>query len=217
MSNIRGVLDDLKGLTIQVQDRIVGSLNPYLSSAFANALVLGGIVLAAIQFRPEFFVGGALPVGFVHEHAVVPAFDLLERVTEGFEEVLIGSNDGSIHVELDHRLSFADGSNLAFVIGGGQRAFADVLQYVDDFIRTPVSPEDRRVRVLDPNLFPTLSSSPAFAITGLAPTEFFPKCYGFCLILRSLSGSLIHENAYVSANQLGSAEADKSLELFIDL
>jgi hypothetical protein len=38
----------------------------------------------------------------------MPAADLVQGVTDRLEEVLLGADDGAVHVEFDHGLRFAD-------------------------------------------------------------------------------------------------------------
>ena len=102
--DVGGILDHFEGLAIEIHDRVVGCLNPDLLAALADALVLRRLVFAAVQRRPELLVLGALPVGLVHKHAVVPAFDLIQRVTQGLQKIVVGGEDRAVHLEFDHRL-----------------------------------------------------------------------------------------------------------------
>ena len=70
-------------------------------------LVFGGLEFAAIQPRPEFAIGRAVAVRRRHEHAVVLALDLVERIAHRAEEILVGGDDGAVHVEFDHGLRAA--------------------------------------------------------------------------------------------------------------
>ena len=71
-------------------------------------LVFAGLVLAAVQRRPEFAIGRAVFFGLFDEHAVMLALDFAESVADRLEEVLVGADDGAVHVEFDHGLRFAD-------------------------------------------------------------------------------------------------------------
>ena len=54
--NVGGVLDHFEGLAVLVHDRVVGSLNPDLLAALAQALVLRRLVFATVQLGPELLV-----------------------------------------------------------------------------------------------------------------------------------------------------------------
>jgi hypothetical protein len=54
--------------------------------------------------------------GGIHQHAVMLAADLLERVAHHVEEILIGAEDSAVHAELGHGLRLADRRNLASII-----------------------------------------------------------------------------------------------------
>ena len=79
-------------------------MNPDLLTTLADAQILRGVVLAAAEFGPEGTVVGGLANRGRHEHAVVLAFDLVQRVAERIEEVGVRREDGAIETELDRRL-----------------------------------------------------------------------------------------------------------------
>jgi hypothetical protein len=110
--HVGGVLDDLERLAVHVQDRVVGGLDPDFVVALADALVLAGLVLAVIEVGPERPVFGAFAHLARHEDRVVFAGDLLQPVSHRIQEIPVGRDDGSVHVELDHGLRFADGVHL---------------------------------------------------------------------------------------------------------
>jgi hypothetical protein len=106
--DVGGEFDDTERLAVLVEDRVVRRLDPDLLAALADALVFRRLELAGIETGPEFPIGGALALHRFHEHAVVLALDLAERVAQHLEEVLIRGNDRAVHVERDHRLRFLD-------------------------------------------------------------------------------------------------------------
>ncbi len=97
-------LDDLEWFAVAPLDRVVARLDPNFFAALADPLVFGGLIFPALQSVPELLVGRALPVLFRHEHAVMAALDFLEEIAHRLEEVVIGSDDCAVHLELDHRL-----------------------------------------------------------------------------------------------------------------
>ena len=110
--DVGGELDDPDRLAVCVEDRIVGGMDPDFAAALAEAPVLRGLELAAVQAGPEFAIGRALALGRVDEHAVMLALDLVERVAQRVQEILVRCDDGAVELELDHRLGFADGLDL---------------------------------------------------------------------------------------------------------
>jgi hypothetical protein len=48
---------------------------------------------------------------------VVPAFDLIERIAQRLEEVIVGIEDRPVHREFDDRLRFANRGNLPGIVG----------------------------------------------------------------------------------------------------
>ena len=99
-----------------VKNGVVRSLNPDFFAALADALVLCRLVLAAVEPDPEFLVVGALTVGLIHKHAVVLAFDLIQGIAQGMEEIIVGVEDRPVHTEFNDRLRLADGGNLTGII-----------------------------------------------------------------------------------------------------
>src|SRR5690606_11130933 len=103
-------LDHLDRLAGGIEHRVVGRLDPDFLAALAEALELGRLALAGGELAPELGVIGAVAIGRVDEHAVVPADDLVEPVAHGAEEILVGGEDGAVEVELDVRLYPVDRS-----------------------------------------------------------------------------------------------------------
>ena len=71
-------------------------------------LYCAGLELAAVELGPEIAIGRALALGRLDEHAVMLALDLVERVAERVQEILVGGDDGAVEVELDHGLRLAE-------------------------------------------------------------------------------------------------------------
>jgi hypothetical protein len=112
LGDVGGKFDDLERLAGLVEYRIVGGENPDFLAALADALVLRGLKLAAIQGGPELAVRSAVAHRRFDQHAVMLAPDFLKRVTEYAEEVLVRCDDGAIRIELDQRLGFTNGRRL---------------------------------------------------------------------------------------------------------
>ena len=106
--DVAGELDHPARLAAAVENGIVGSLNPDLPAALAEALVFPRLKFAAVEIGPEFAIFGAVPQLRRDEHRVMLALDFLEPITERVEEILVGGDDRPVHLELDHGLRFAD-------------------------------------------------------------------------------------------------------------
>ena len=139
------IFDDLEGLAVEVEDRVVGGLDPDFLAALADALVFGGLEFAVVEVAPELPVLGAGAVGRLDEQAVMLALDLVQPIAERLEEVVVGGDDRAVHVELDDRLGLADGGDLALVVGVLQLRGGDIRGELDDLERLAVEVEDRVV------------------------------------------------------------------------
>ena len=73
--DLDGEFHNLERLAVAVENGIVGRLNPDFLAALAKPLVLGGLVFAAIESRPEFPVGRTVALRRIDEHAVMLALD----------------------------------------------------------------------------------------------------------------------------------------------
>lgn len=73
---------------------------------------MGGIEFTFAELRPKRLVFGALPVSRLNKHAVVLAFDFVERIADSLEEIGIGMNDRAIDRKFDHGLRAPDRGNL---------------------------------------------------------------------------------------------------------
>ena len=71
IGDISGEFDDLKGLSAQVEDRIVGCLDPHLFAVLPDALELCRLNFTAIEGRQELLILGAVLLDSINENAVV--------------------------------------------------------------------------------------------------------------------------------------------------
>lgn len=78
----------------------------------AHTLELRGLMLAAAEFGPELPVFGALPVGRLHEHAVVLALDFRQRVAQRIQKALVCRQNGAVEAELNDCLHLVYGCKL---------------------------------------------------------------------------------------------------------
>jgi hypothetical protein len=102
--DVARVLNDFERFSIQIEDGVVGSLNPDFPSAFTDAFVFAGLVFAAVKLCPKVAIFGTVAIIFFDEDAVVFALDVVEHVAHGAQEIFVGVDDGAVHAELDHGL-----------------------------------------------------------------------------------------------------------------
>ena len=136
---------------------------------------MSGFIFAAPELLPEIPVFGALPIGRLDEHAVVLALDLVERVAQRIQEVLVGVTDRAVERELDHRLRLADGGELALVIGVAQLLLGDIGRVFDDLVGLAVAVEDRIVAGPDPDFLAALADALVLARIEFAAAELLPE------------------------------------------
>ena len=101
LGDVCSKLDDLDGLAIAVEDRVVGALDPDFATVFGEPLELGRRELAALQRRPEVAVIAARRVLLIDKHPVMLTLDLFQPIAHRVEEVVIGILDDAIHSELN--------------------------------------------------------------------------------------------------------------------
>src|SRR5262249_26658250 len=82
----------------------VGGVDPDFLAVLAEALVLRGLELAAIEAGPEVAIARALALGRADENAVMLALDLRERIAAHLEQILIGVENSAVEAEFDHGL-----------------------------------------------------------------------------------------------------------------
>src|SRR6516165_1112982 len=108
LRDICRVFHDLERLATAADQWVVGGLDPDLFAALANPLVLSGLVFAAIEFRPKLSIFRTLLVGRLDKHSVMGALYLGERVSHRVEEICVGGDNRTVHVEFDDRLRFVE-------------------------------------------------------------------------------------------------------------
>ena len=173
--DVAGVFDDFERLAVQIEDRVVGSLNPDFAAALADALVFAALEFALIQFRPEFAVVGTGAVIFFDEDAVMLALDLVGHIAERAQEVVVGLDDRAVHAKLDDRLRLADGGDLPGIVGVVDFLRGDVGGVLDDLERLAVQIEDRVVGSLNPDFLAAFADAAVFAGLVFAAVQLGPE------------------------------------------
>ena len=181
--DVGGILDHFEGLAIEIHDRVVGCLNPDLLAALADALILRGLILAAVQRRPELLVLEALPVGLVYKHAVVPSFDLIQRVTQGLQKIVVRGKDRAVHLEFDNRLRFADGCDLAHIVCVLQLLHGHVSRKLDHLEGFSVGIQNRVIGSLNPDLLAAFADALVFGRLVFAAIQRRPELAVFAALL----------------------------------
>ena len=126
---------------------------------------------------------------------MVFAFDLVERVAQRLQEVVVGREHGSIHLELDHRLRLADGRDLAGIVGVAQLLFGDVggiFHYLEGFA---AQVQDGVVGSQNPDFPAALADALEFVGHVFAAVELRPELF----VVRALAVGVIDKHAVVFA------------------
>ncbi len=174
VGNVGCEFDDLRHLAIQIEDRIVGGLNPDLLIGLSEPLEFGSDEFAAAELRPEFPVVGGLRIGRIDEHAVMAPLDFVEVISEQVEKIVIRLDDAAIDREFDDALRPRNGIELSGIFGAPQLLGRDVGRDFDDLRHFALARQDRVVGGLNPD-FPAAFSKPLifsrleFALPQLGP------------------------------------------------
>ena len=137
--HVAGKLDHFHQLAAGVGNRIVRSLDDDLLAALADSAIFARQVFAAVEPRPELAILVRIPLAVFDEHAVMTAFDLVQRIAERLQEVVVGGDDRAVHLELDHRLRLAD--RREHVVQFDQPVFLGGIAWTGLGLRTAVAME----------------------------------------------------------------------------
>ena len=77
--DVGGECYDLVHLSITVQNRVVGALNPNFLTSLANSAIDSGIELTSAELGPESLIVGRRRIDRIGKHSMVMAFDLVRR------------------------------------------------------------------------------------------------------------------------------------------
>src|SRR6185503_8018838 len=155
--------DDLEHLAIEVDQRVVGSLNPYLLAAAPQPAEFVGDELATIQPVPQLAIFAALGILRIGEHAVMAPDNFGRAIAHRRQEVLIGAQDIAVEIELDDRLRTAYGRDLGLELIVLVLGCSDVGRKLDDLVGLSALVADGIVAGLNPDLLATLGDALVFA------------------------------------------------------
>lgn len=127
-SDIRRDLDHALHLVVLVQHRHVAGFQPHFLAVLVQAHEGAAKGLAPRQVAPQLGVGVGVGVGLVAKEAVMFTADLLGAVAHGVAEVVVGVEDHTTGVELDHGHGTADGRQFGVGFGKGAGETFDLLQ-----------------------------------------------------------------------------------------
>ena len=162
--DIRRILHNFEGVTIQIHNRVIGSVNPHFLTAFTKALIFTRCKFAPVQTFPKSRIFRACCQNRICKHPVVLALNFVKRIAHGLKEVIIGGNDRSIHVKFNNSLRFTDSVDLAFKISSLFFLIGYIRRIFYNFKRMTFLVKNRIVRRLDPNL--TSAFTKAFEFSG---------------------------------------------------
>ena len=211
LRNVGREFDNLRHFAVQVEDWIIGRLNPDLLAAFADPLEILRHIFAAGELCPEVAIVGGLRIGGLDEHAVVAALDLIEAIAERLQEIFIGRDDAPVGGELDDGLRPRDRIELADVFSRFEFLRGHVACDLDDLRNLALRRHNRIIGGLNPD-FPAAFADPLiFANVEFATSELGPKL----LIGRAADVFGIDEHAVMFPDDLVRIIAEKGAEILI--
>ena len=111
----------------------------------------------------------------LHEHAVVLAAHLVQRVADHCQKVLVCSKNAPVQLKLDHGLRLAYGRELAFVVRGGQLLRGDVAGVFDNFERAAIPVQYGIIARLQPDFAAAFGNAAELAADVLATAQRVPE------------------------------------------
>lgn len=175
IGDVGRVFHDLEGIAVRIENGIIGSLNPDFLATLADALKFRRLEFSLTEGIPEMFVIMAGRVMAIDKKTVMTSFDFSEGVAERGEEILVRPLHGAIKVEMDHRLRFADGVDLALEVGILHRLARDVGGVFHHLVGFALAVENRVVGGLYPDFTPPFAKAFVFARLKHAVAQVFPK------------------------------------------
>ncbi len=175
LRHVRRIFDDLVGFAIEVEEGVVGRLNPDFAAVLRHSLELAFDELAVAQPLPMMVILARFGEIGAREHAVMPADDFVPRIAHYRKEGVIGRDDRAVELEFDNRLRAADGADLGAVFVGDDFRLSDVRRELHHFEWLAVAVENGVVGGLNPDLVAGLGHSFIFAGVELAGAELFPE------------------------------------------
>ena len=166
LRHIRCKLDDLADLSLVIDDRIIGRLDPDLLAALAEAQEFVGGELTTSEPLPELPVFLRLHIGGIAEHPVMPPLNFLQLVPQRPAEILVGGENLTCRREFDHRLRTRDCIQLAGILHGFLPDHRDIGCKLHHLVGLAAA-QHRIVGGLDPDFPSTLGEA-----LILLPVEF---------------------------------------------
>ncbi len=137
--------------------------------------------------------------------------DLLERVADRAEEVVVRREHGAVEVELDHRARRGDRGHLAGEVRGLVDRLGDVGGELDDLRDGPVPVADWVVRRANPDLLPPFPDALVHARIEVAAIELRPEL----AVLRARPVALLDEHGVVLPLNLAERVAKRLEEVLV--
>ena len=175
LGNVCRELDDLEGPAGQIEDRVVGRLDPYLPPPLPQTHEFRGFELPVSQIVPKglvFRTGGVTPGD---EHRVLFALNFGQAVPHRGQEIRVGGQHFAIQVKLDHGLRTADGGDLAGKVGVPKLLLAPVRGELHDLDRFAIGAKDRVIGCPQPDFMAILGAASVFGGQEPARAQLLPK------------------------------------------
>ena len=209
--HVEGIFDDPVRLSLQVQDRIVGRLDPDIAVVLANPVEPSGMELSRIQLQPEIAVFHAADIVRRTEHRMVLPDDLAQGIADCPQEVVVCEQNLAIKIELDHRQAAANGIDLCRERAGAVLFLGDVAGDLYHLHRLSVGIEDGVVGCLDPDFLAILAQALVFAGIEFALGQLVPEqAVAFALHFRRIA-----EDAVMTPFDFGDGIAHQAQEIGI--
>ncbi len=192
------ILDDFERLSVHVENRIVGCLNPDLPATLSDPLEFGRFELSPSQLRPEITVGLAGAVRGLDEHRVRAALNLVERIAGRRKKIGVRCDDGAVEFEFNDRLGFRDRRELAGRVGGIELPGRDVRRVLHHFDDVAGIVQHWIVGGLDPDFAPALRQPLKLSRLEFAMPQLGPKLP----VIHARTIARIDEDSMVFASDL---------------
>jgi hypothetical protein len=195
---------------VDIDNRVVGRLDPDFLAALAIAHELVGEEFTAAEPVPELAVFFCRDVGGIAENAMMLSLDLGKLIADSAAEVFVGGQDFAGGGKFDDGLRAGGGRQFAGIFHRLQFDGGDVGREFHDLIGLG-SAEDRIVGRLDPDIVATLGDAAILHALELATGKPAPEF----AILRACGLRRINKDAMMFSLDLGERIAQRRAEIRI--
>src|ERR1700761_1697319 len=211
LGDVGGVLHYLEWPAIHVEDRVVACLNPYASTAAADAPEQASVVFAQPQALPELTIGFAFAFVGIDKQLVVSTDDVFAPGNQRSKKIVVRVEDDAVEIEADHRLCAIDRGKAPFHVSGFEALGGDIDGVLDDFARPAECIENGTVAALNPDLAPALGDAFIDPALRFAGAQLAPEC----LVLVAFTLVWLDKHTVMLADDFVSAVAERREEIIV--